>query len=141
MKNSKAAYTLIEVLFAVGILLVGVAAAASLALALTAQEEISWKTSVALNHQEQAARLWQLGLTPAEVSAIIPPAPTVTALTITETRPNISGIGLVDQATCVIQFRTTPDAGTWNPLSWTAGSQSTQPTRTNSVTLVRPDTR
>ena len=140
MKTNRG-YTLIEVLFAVGILLIGVAAAAALGLALSTQEEISWKTAVAMNHQEQAARLWQLGLSPTESTALLPETAIVSSLAITAGRSEVAGIGEMDQASSTMVFQAVPDAGSWAAGLWTAGSQSSQPTRTNTVVLARPDTR
>jgi type II secretory pathway pseudopilin PulG len=55
-------YSLAEVMVAT--VMIGMAMGASLSLTSTiiVQEELSWRTTVALNYQENMARLWQLGL-------------------------------------------------------------------------------
>ena len=136
--NRSAGYTLIEVLVAAGLLLLVVGAAASLSLSITSQEELSARAAIALNQQEQAARLWRLGLDETAISAILPPTPMVTDLDFSETTTNYSGIGTLQLAVCTISFQLTPNAGNWNPLSWTAGSSEDQPERTNSIILLRP---
>ncbi len=66
------AYTLIEVLAASAVLAVGMTAAVSLSSTLMLQEEMAWRVSVTRNYQENMARLWQLGLSPADVTALMP---------------------------------------------------------------------
>ena len=68
-------YTLIEVMVAVSILMVGVAAAAHLSLTIRKQEEANANVVRALNCLECVHRLYQLGLTPAEAAAILPSDP------------------------------------------------------------------
>ena len=68
----KNAYSLIEVLIAGAILLVGIAAAAILSNALYTQEATDIRITQALNMQEQAARLWQLGLEKSTITNILP---------------------------------------------------------------------
>ena len=69
---SRCAYTLIEVLAASAVVAVGMTGAVSLSSSLMLQEELSWRVAVTRNHQENMARLWQLGLSPAEVMALMP---------------------------------------------------------------------
>ena len=68
----KNAYSLLEVLIAGAILLVGIAAAAILSNALYTQEATDTRITQALNMQEQAARLWQLGLNTSTITNILP---------------------------------------------------------------------
>jgi len=136
----RSGYTLIEVLIAAGILVAAVAAAAALSLAITTQEEISAHSAISLNHQEQAAQLWRLGLSGAEITSLLPPNPKVQTLAFAETDLTVAGIGTVRRAVCTIGFQTTPDAGDWSPFAWTGGSQTTQPVRSNSIILIRPIT-
>lgn len=133
-----AGYSLIEVLVAAGILAMAVAAAAALSLAISAQEEMSARAAVALNYQEQAAKLWRLGLSESEINAILPQNEAVQSLVFEESNVAFSGIGTLRQAVCTISFQLTPDAGNWTPLTWTAGSQQDAPVRTYSVVLLRP---
>ena len=61
-------YTLVEVLASAVVIGMGMAAAVSLSSTVMLQEEMSWRVSVALNYQENASRLWQLGFEPAEIT-------------------------------------------------------------------------
>lgn len=70
--SSIRAYSLIEVLIAGTILVIGIAGAALLANSLLIQEESNGFSLRAFNTQEQAARLWQLGLSPATITNILP---------------------------------------------------------------------
>lgn len=65
-------YSLIEVLAAGAIVAIGAGAAASLSASVGLQEDLARRVSVARNYQENMARLWQLGLDPIEVGAILP---------------------------------------------------------------------
>lgn len=74
-------YTLVEVLAAAAIFAVGTAAACSLAGSLLLQEELSWRTAITRNHQENMIRLWQLGMgdltsRDANTVAAVMPSPT-----------------------------------------------------------------
>lgn len=66
------AYSLIEVLAAGAIVAIGAGAAASLSASVGLQEDLARRVSVARNYQENMARLWQLGLEPIEIGAILP---------------------------------------------------------------------
>jgi prepilin-type N-terminal cleavage/methylation domain-containing protein len=72
MKLNKRGYTLIEVLAAAALVALASGAAASLASSLGLQEEFARRVAVTRNYQENMAQLWQLGLNPAEVSALMP---------------------------------------------------------------------
>lgn len=127
------AYTIIEAMVAAGILLIGIAAAAGLALTMVSQEEANVRVARALNVQEQAGRLYQLGLEPAEILAIIPPEPNVDALIFNAATTNVAGVGAVEIAECRLIFHAgTPmtDANAEDPVA-----------RTNAVILVRPSIR
>lgn len=65
-------YSLIEVLIASAILLIGIAAAACMIHAMSVQETTDARIMQALNIQEQAARLWQLGIDAVEITNILP---------------------------------------------------------------------
>ena len=69
---NKNGYSLIEVLIASAILLIGITAAALLASALYTQEIQDAKIAQAINAQTQAAALWQLGLSPTTITNILP---------------------------------------------------------------------
>lgn len=66
------AYTVIEVLAASAVIAIGMTAAVSLSSTLMLQEELAWRVAVTRNYQENMARLWQLGLSPADVVAVMP---------------------------------------------------------------------
>ena len=76
--RSSVGYTLIEVMMAISILLLGVAAAAQLSLSMRKQEEANANIARAINQLENAHRLFQLGLSSAEVIALLPYDPSVT---------------------------------------------------------------
>lgn len=131
MKSTRG-YTLVETLLAAGILMVGIAAAASLALTMVSQEEANARVARALNLQEQAARLYQLGLEPSEITAILPPEDTVTSVSFSPSDVTVSGVGEVQMATCTIIF---------NSGAPITDPSSTTEARTNEVVLVRPTIR
>ena len=66
------AYSLIEVMIAGAIVAIGIAAAALMANALLLQEETQGYSLRAFNTQEQAARLWQLGVSSTDITNILP---------------------------------------------------------------------
>jgi type II secretory pathway pseudopilin PulG len=65
-------YTFVEVLVASALVGAVIGGAVSLAGTANLQSEAARSTSLALNYQDNAARLWQLGLTPSEVVALLP---------------------------------------------------------------------
>jgi len=133
--RTQVGYSLIEVLVAASILVVGVAAAAKLSLVMVTQEEINQRVSVSLAHQEMAMRLYQLGLSQTEVDGLLPHDPNVESLTYTTGTTTISGIPLTPmeylESTMVVN--STPAgataAGEWNG----GGDTSAAETRTNVV--------
>ena len=125
-------YTLVEVLVAAALLAVAVAAAASLALSMVSQEESNTRIARAFNQQEQAARLYQLGLDPTTVTNLLPPEPNVVSISFTTSTLTVAGVGDVDQAVCSMVFH----GGT--PLT----SDSVVPVlRTNNIVVIRPTIR
>ncbi|WP_166647402.1 prepilin-type N-terminal cleavage/methylation domain-containing protein [Prosthecobacter fusiformis] len=76
--SQRTGYTLIEVLAAGAVIAVASAAAVSLSSSLMLQEELAWRTAITRNYQENMARLWQLGMSPAgssdatSISAVMP---------------------------------------------------------------------
>ena len=65
-------YTFVEVLVASGIVGMAIGGAVRLVATMQVHEEAANDVAVALNLQDNAARLWQLGLTPTEVNNILP---------------------------------------------------------------------
>jgi len=68
----RAAYTLIEVLAAGAIISVGTTAMVTLSATLMLQEELSTRVAVTRSYQENMVRLWQLGLSSVQVTAVMP---------------------------------------------------------------------
>lgn len=99
-------YTLIEVMMAISVLLIGVAAAAQLSLTMRKQEEGNANIARALNLVESAHRLFQLGLSAAEVTALLPydPAVTISSSTSTLNGPTeLNNLEALDwTATCTV---------------------------------------
>ncbi len=130
-RRRTAGYSLIEVLVAAGILTMGVAAAAKLSLVMVTQEEISQRVSVTLAHQETAMRLYQLGLTPAEVTALLPDEPQAASLTFSSagvSSSGVSGVSDIEFADTTMVIHSTPAgahaAGTWNGGGDTAAPET-----------------
>ena len=123
----RAGYSLIEVLVAASILTMGVAAAAKLSLVMVTQEEISQRISVTLAHQETAMRLYQLGLDPAEVTALLPDEPQAGSLTFSlsgATTVSGAGIAPVEFAETSLVIHTTP-TGAHVANGWNGGGDNT----------------
>lgn len=133
------AYSLVEVLIAGGILVIGIAGAAMLAHTLLVQEDSNGFALRALNAQEQAARLWQLGLAPATITNILPercasnassPGAYSMALTFTASTTNLgSGVTVEILSPLRVVYHSGVDNN--NNLLY----------RTNDVTVVRPRIR
>jgi type II secretory pathway pseudopilin PulG len=70
--KKNAGYSLVESLVAAALLAAMFAGAVSIVATMNTSERVSRNISVAYNYQDVAARLWQLGLTPAEVAAVMP---------------------------------------------------------------------
>ena len=66
-RYSRAGYTLIEVLAAAGLVSAAIGAAAALSMTMTRQEELARGQAAAIRYAEALARLWQLGVNPADV--------------------------------------------------------------------------
>lgn len=116
-RSQNHAYTLIEVLVAAGLLVFAIAAAASLAGSMLAQEEGNARIARALNYQEQAGRLYHLGVAVTNITAKLPTEPAVDSLDFTTGSTNLAGVTM-ETAECVLTF---------------SGGD-----RTNTVFLVRP---
>lgn len=127
-------YTLVEMLIAGGILMAAIAAAAMLAGSVINAQEANERVLRALNVQEQAARLYQLGLSRDQIVNLLPetvtnsttpPEGTIT-LNFTTNQVAVSGAGTVHVATNTLIFAVTRD-------------NNNQPAyRTNTVLVVRP---
>lgn len=144
LKNraTTAAYSLVEVLAASGIVAMGVGAAVALSFATTSQEETAHRAARALSIQENAARLFELGLSSNEVLRLLPPDPVVSAIAITESAPTVALGVQVQQADIDVAFETSPSGATWSAGTWTGGPGGSNSVRTLSdLIVIRPSTR
>lgn len=124
-RKTESGYTILEVLVAAAILIMVAAAAASLSGGLTQLEEMGQKNAIALNYQEQAARLWQMGMAPADIwgaEGILPTNAVVSDVTFTESDLVAGGVGTVRKAVCEVVFQ----------------AEGVTDERSNEVTVIRP---
>ena len=123
-----AGYSLVEVVIAAAIVAVGVAAGAVMVNTLVVQEEMNAGVVRAANLQEQATRLYRLGLTnPQDIYNILPevcgasPAPAsgsfsllfgaVTTVTNTVSQDGGGAVDIAYQTTrCTVVYASAPDA-------------------------------
>lgn len=115
--------------------MIGISAASRLTLTLITQDEMNQRTASALNTLETAARLYQSGLTEAEIRRIVPADPVVDSLTIAPSTPTIAGLGTIQAATVSVTYHPAPADQTWTGHLWTGGNRTA--TRTSSVTVCR----
>jgi prepilin-type N-terminal cleavage/methylation domain-containing protein len=136
-------YTLVEVLVASSILVMGISAACIMSLAMVTQEEMNHRIGRAMNHHENAARLYQLGLDTTTIQNILPANPDLT-LSFEAADGAVTGVGTLDAQTITATIYTTPaDSALPNAArGWTGGarrSDSTvsRATRTDTLTVYR----
>ena len=118
-KLRKSGYTLLEVVAASAVLAIGMSGAVSLSSSIMAQEELTWRVAVARNYQENAVRLWQLGLSPTEVLQIIPSitgnarlTDIVSAVSLTPgATADVGSMGVMESATCGVTLNASGYAG------------------------------
>lgn len=146
MKTLQRAYSLVEVLIAAAIVAIGVSAAAVLVGGIMTQEQASAGFLRGINLQEQAVRLWQMGLEADLILAILPeecvsgstPAPGTFAMSFTapaqQTFTVATSGGPVD-----ISVQMTTNTITYASLPAPAGE--TQSYVTHEFIAVRPDIR
>ncbi len=125
-------YTLIEVLIAAVLVAIGAAAAAMLSLTMVSQQLTSVTVARALNYQEQACRLYQLGLDQTTITNILPRESGVTSLTFSTSSVTLTNVGIVHLAVCT---------NTYNVGSLLTSSGTAAATQTNVVAVVRPSIR
>lgn len=133
-------YTIAEVLMAAGLLGVMIGSAVSLIGTMNAAETASRSTSVATNILDCAAQLWQLGLSPAEVRAVLP---------ITTNNEILSRSVVADASGNTVTFGTAGTTtlansmGTVENITVSVVSQDPQGTsnRTLTATVYRPTSR
>ena len=133
----KSGYTLIEVLVASAILLIGISAASSLSLTMVTQEEVNYRISRCLNVLENCARLYQLGVEPANIygggASLMPDEPAVSAIV-----PVEAVVGNLDSCTFTMTIDSMVDVGNWSEGEWSGGSQATPDQRQAVVRAFRP---
>lgn len=131
----RGAYTLIEVLVAASLIGVAMTAAVSMSSTMMLQEELSWRVAIAMNYQENACRVWQLGLAPDKVAELMPDTKghiflneilDSAAVTTPLATANQGGFGVMDSASNALQVA--------NYANGPAGSITT-------IKLFRPTTR
>jgi type II secretory pathway pseudopilin PulG len=126
LQKKNRGYTLIETLVASAVMMVAVGAASSLSLSMVTQEEMSERTVRVMNHLENVATLYQLGLDSADIANIIPVEPCVTNLTYTSVTESVTGLGNVDMMEIKVSYN--PASATsenqTGTLSWTGGEHT-----------------
>lgn len=136
-RRRSGAYTLIEALVASSILLIGIAAAGSMSLTLVTQEEINERSVAAVNYLDNAARLFQFGMDPGEIEAVLPEAPVVDSLTFSTRTVSVPGLGDLPATTLSLTYHPSPAKSASAVGTWTGGDQDA--TRTISVEVIRAD--
>lgn len=141
LKNGRrSGYTLIEVLVASAILLIGISAASSLSLTMVTQEEMNYRISRSLNVLENCARLYQLGVQPANIyggpASLLPNEPSVSSIVPTEVV-----VGNLDSCIFTMTIDSVIDVGAWSEGEWSGGSQETPDQRQAVVRAFRPTIR
>jgi type II secretory pathway pseudopilin PulG len=133
---SRRGYSLADTLIAAAILGIAVSAASSLSLGMNTQDEIAWRVSRGNALLENACALYGLGLTTAQVSALLPTDPQASVSFGTQASETISGLQL--QAVDVtLTIQSTDDTGSWTPGSWTGGGDSSPTSRTATLRVYR----
>lgn len=122
-------YTLIEVLVAAFIVAAGVAAAAILSMTMISQQEASARIIRAINYQEQAVRLYQLGLDAPTITNILPTESAIVSIQVTQQDVALTNIGTVQ-------------VSVWS-VAYDGGSllNANTPVVTNDMAAVRPSIR
>ena len=162
--RKKRGYSLIEVLVASTIMMVGVSAACVMSLAMVSHEEGNYRAARALNYFENAMQLVQLGLTASEIADIMPPEPSLVSITFTPNTSAIANVGTPERVDVTMEFSTaihlvkTDAAGnvtpawrdtslgtgesigsvTWSPGKWTGGADGSNNIRvTQTIPVLR----
>ncbi|MEQ1840264.1 MAG: prepilin-type N-terminal cleavage/methylation domain-containing protein [Verrucomicrobiales bacterium] len=133
--SNRKAYTLIEALVASSILLLGIAAAASMSLSFVTQEEITERAARAFNYLDNAVALYQSGVDKNSIAALLPAEPVVTALTITDSTINATNLGTLPSAVISVTYKSTSASESTSLSTWTGGDKTV--TRTASVEVIR----
>jgi hypothetical protein len=142
-KSKRFGYTLVEVLVASSILMMGIAAACYMSLNTITVEEINFRVARGMAVEECAARLWMLGLSPTQVDAVLPRNPDV-ELTWTASDPVMPSVGSLQGTTIDAKIYTVsaPVNAPNQTGLWTGGAAASldpddRAYRTQSVTVYR----
>lgn len=134
-------YTLIETLAAAAIISMSATALVSLSSTLMLQEELAQRVSITRNYQENTVRLWQLGLSTAQITALMPALAQNTVLQqAMYTSPTLveSGLTTVNGVVMETLLCTAVINSSQNPATKTAGASFTITAyRPNLVTTLR----
>jgi type II secretory pathway pseudopilin PulG len=137
---------LVEVLVAAGILAAGIAAACVMSLTMATQEEMLHRMGRNFNLQENAARLYQIGLNSGDITGSngLLPASNDLTLTFTTTTTTLAGVGNVPAQTIRATIYSTPEDSSLNndARGWTGGgkrvgSTEARASRTNDLVVFR----
>lgn len=128
-------YTLIETLVATAVMMVAVAAASSLSLSMVTQEEISERTVRVMNHLENAASLYQLGLNEAEIKAILPTESAIKDLKFNADSASVTDLGAINFMEMEVEFypSAASEVNKTDEISWTGGVKDGERKHTVSV--------
>ena len=132
------AYSLIEALVASSILMIGIAAAASMSLSFVTQEEIAERSARAFNYLENAAALVHAGVDPATIAEILPAEPVVSSLDVVDRTLAATNLGAVPTILVTVSYNPTAASEQSGTHRWTGGSS--EATRTASIEVVRTNT-
>ncbi len=119
----RAAYTLIEVLVAMGILALAIGAASQLSLSQSLTEELIEKEGHAINYGENAARLWQLGIDDPSAVLLATPNSDGTLMSVVIGTP-VNVDGGEDYGSIPVQVDRTNAVVTWKPSVESAATSS-----------------
>lgn len=123
----RSGYTLVEVVVASSVLMIGVGAACVLSLTMIGQEEMHVRVARGVNVMENATRLYQLGIpisvpvgsTDPTVFSLLPPDPMVSSFTASaETSTAMTGIGAPQEVSLTLDIHPTSDSTVWTPGTW-----------------------
>ena len=140
--SSQRAYSLIEVLAAAGIIVIALGAALSLGVATVSQEESGNRIARGLSIQENAARLFRLGLSPEEIIRVIPQDPCVEELSNSAPYSVMAGSVSVEASNIDLTVITNPSKVRWETGEFDNDDLEGQARRAlPQLTVYRPYTR
>ena len=117
-RRHSAGYSLVEVVVASTVLLIGVGAACVLSHTMIGQEETHVRAARANNVAENATRLYQLGFSGAEAKALLPPDPMIKNLTVSSEQVANLAIGDPEYVSWSLEFYPIPSSGVWTANTW-----------------------